>query len=83
MKRDDVSVEYEELVEFELDEDYSILYSRTKNIWFIEDYSEDGRITILEDLKENILMKETFFYKDKEITIEELNEYKDIVENGD
>lgn len=82
MKREDVSVEYEDLAEFEVHEDFSILYSHTYDIWFIEDYSEDGRITILEDLKEGIPMEETFVYRDQEITKEQLEKFKDVVKNA-
>lgn len=83
MKREDVSIEYEDLVEFEFHEDFSILYSHTNDIWFIEDYSEDGKITILEDLSEGIPMEETFLYKDVEITKDQLEKYKKIIKNSD
>lgn len=63
MKKEDIVVEHEYLIEFEINEDFSILYSKTNDIWFIEDYSEDCKITILEDLQEGIPMKEVFLIK--------------------
>lgn len=78
MKKEDITIEHESLVEFEITEDFSILYSKTSEVWFIEDYSEDGKITILEDLKEGIPMEETFVYKGIELSSDLINNYKDI-----
>lgn len=82
MKKEDITLEYESLVEFEITEDFSILYSHTADVWFIEDYSEDGKITFLEDLSEGIPMEEIFIYKDVEITEEQLEKYKEIVQTN-
>lgn len=75
----DPTIEYEDITEFELTEDFSVLYSHTADVWLIEDYSEDGKITLLEDLSLGISMEETFLYKDVEISLEQINNYKDIV----
>jgi len=79
MKREDVTIEQENLTEFEMNDDFSILYSQTKDIWFIEDYSKDGRITILEDPSNGLSMEDIFLYEDFEITKDRLDSFKELV----
>lgn len=77
MKQEEVIIEFENFVEFIINQDFSVIYSKDNNKWYIEDFSEDGLIidipTTDKDFayKEEIITKENFskFNKTMEISL--------------
>lgn len=80
MKKEDVTIINETLSEFEIDEDFSLFFSHTSKVWFIEDFEEDGKITILIDKENQIFLEKVFMYKGKEISNDLINSYQKIVD---
>lgn len=78
----DIQLLEEEVFEFELNEDISVIYVSSIEAWFIEDHGEDDRMTLIEDTREDISLEKDYPYKGVIITVDQLDSYKKIVHEG-
>lgn len=77
MNEKEVELLEENLIEFELNDDISLIYSETNNNWYILDYSDNLNEEIIEDEKNDIFLKEDFTFKDVNITLSEFQSFKE------
>jgi uncharacterized protein YqgQ len=76
MKHNEPIIEFEDLVEFIINPDFSVMYSKQNEEWFIEDFSDDGLIIEITDIEKD------FSYKEEIITKENFLKFKEIMEKN-
>lgn len=81
MKNEEIQITQENLFEFEIDENFSVFYSKTNDVWFVEDYEDDGLILILKDTKNGIEFSD-IEYKGTMISEELIKKYEKIVKES-
>jgi len=74
-----MEINIEKIAEFKISDDFSLLYSETFDVWFIEDYSEDGAITTVLDESNGFLLEPDFEYKGVLITESMIQDCKDVL----
>jgi len=78
---DNISIEYQDLVEFRLSEDISLVYNETRNIWYAQsnDLEENSDIEIIEDLGRGIeMIADIYIFDTYLLTVEKFNKIKKI-----
>jgi len=79
---DNISIEYQDLTEFQLNNDISLIYNKTRNFWYAQsnDLEKNSDIEIIEDLGRDIeMIADIYIFDTYPLTIEKFNEIKKIM----
>jgi hypothetical protein len=77
MSNTEIPIDKESFSEFVMTDDFSIIHAKRTDMWFIEDYEEEGMITILFE-KGEFITPDDFEYRDIPISHNLIKKFMDI-----